>query len=336
MIRVEEVFEKTYPTEANVYDVPKDLIADKLEERGYWHEACRFVDCHNVFFVYTCSCCGFQYPMPLKCNFRFCNNCGDVRFNIYASRLSSVFESKLAEKKNDPQLRGFRFRRLEMGLPPVDWFNVEVFNELRGYFNKFRKGYLNERMGDFGCGLYGLEVKYSRPGDWYQRANGEIYVIEQEGFNFHLHAIVLSKFLDNKRGYQVSKAWEKATGGKAKIAYVDEARSWRNGLFETLKYCFKPPTLRKPEYYVDFYEETKGMRLYNTFGSLRGVKLPGKKKGRYGCRFDGSALEKDDLSITRDDALEIIKSRVIPKTSLDAYRRIQGIVKPVVLRGDNL
>ena len=45
-----------------------------------------------------------------------------------------------------------------------------------------------------------MEVKFSRPGDVYVRSSGESYVIEHEpGFNYHIHAVVLSRFLDNKK-----------------------------------------------------------------------------------------------------------------------------------------
>jgi hypothetical protein len=333
---IEKAFDKLYPVEDKINGTPKDLIAGELDDRGYWSQGRDFVECHNYFYLYACPMCGTEYLVPVKCGFRFCNNCGDVKLNRYSNRLSALFEEKTRLIKSNPVYKDFRVRRLEMGLPPVDQFNVEVFKDLRYYFNVFRDEYLNEQCGDFGGGVYGLEVKFSRKGDVYTRCNGESYVIPETGFNFHVHAVVVSKYLPNKpNGPVLSWMWQKATGGRAKRAWVDEAKSWRHGLFETLKYCFKPPTLREPEYYVDFYEDTKKLRLYASFGSFHGVKLPEKEKGRYGCRFDGAVLEKDSLSIIRNEAIEKEASRVIPKHFLDAYMGgSKGVLRPVVVRGD--
>jgi len=221
-----------------------------------------------------------------------------------------------------------------MGLPPIDWFNVGLFDDLRGCWNSLRKVYLNDKLGEFG-GVYGLEVKFSRKGEIYTRCNGESYVIPETGFNFHIHAVVLSEFLPQK---VLSKLWSGATGGRAKYVYVDEARFWRNGLFETVKYGFKPPTLRKPEFYVDFYEETKHLRLYAPFGCFQGVKMPsGEGKGRYSCRFDGAVLVKDDAPIHRGEVVDLEFYRVHANRFIDAYfDGPKGVLTPDIIRGNAL
>jgi hypothetical protein len=334
-VDIEKAFDAAYPVEDDIYGVSKHLISQELEDRGYWHEARKFLDCHRYFFVYACPTCATEYLIPLNCRFRFCNACGEVEINKLAFKYARVFSEKIEHIKTDPAYKYFSVKRLEMGLPPIEWLGIERFDDLREYFKKLRKIYLDKRFGDFGGGVYGLEVKFSRKGDIYQRCNGEMYVIPKTGFNFHLHAIVVSDYLPNKNPKPIfSWMWKKATGGLAKRAYVDEAKSWRNGFFETVKYVFKAPTLRTPENYVDFYEDTKRLHLHASFGSFHGVKLPKREKGRYGCRFDGAVLEKDSLSITRNEAIEKESNRIIPRQYLDAYTGgSKGVLRPVVLRG---
>jgi hypothetical protein len=329
-ISTESLFEETFPFEDNIYGVSRWSIADELRYKGYLDIADRFESCHKVFFLYECPKCGFPYPLPLRCDTRFCDRCGTAKYNRYSNRLSGVFEEALLEVLKNPKLaKQYAFRRLEMGLPRTLEFGREWFDDLRECFKAFRKNYLDEKCGDVGGGFYGLEVKYANPGDVYVNSRGESYVVKEAGFNFHVHAIVLSKFIPQK---VLSIQWAKATGYRACYAWVDLAKSWRAGLFETLKYQFKPPTLKKAEYYADLYEETKGMRLYSKFGVFQGYKMEDRKKVRMGCHFDGETLYRDEHSVTRAEAKEIYLNRAVPKGFLDSYVESDKLAMPRFLK----
>ena len=80
LLNIDEAFTNAYPEQHDlIYNISRESIASELEIRGFYRDANSFRDCHTEFFVMSCPDCGFQYPVPVRCNFRLCPTCGKKR-----------------------------------------------------------------------------------------------------------------------------------------------------------------------------------------------------------------------------------------------------------------
>ena len=337
LLNIDEAFTNAYPEQHDlIYNVSRESIASEIETRGFYRDADRFMDCHNEFFVLSCPDCGFQYPLPLRCESRLCPTCGKKRLNNMINR----FMSFLPSLENLPDTKGHRLRRFEMGLPriSVDDYSPTVYEYIRGCFNRMWrfKDFRSKFDKDIGGLCYAIETKFSRKGDVYFRENGDFKVIKSDGFNVHIHGFAFSKFINQKYAKELSRLWSKATDGRAKYAYIDLSRKHASAVGESLKYMFKPPVLGSAYNYGLYHEYTKSLRLFATKGSFRSVSLskkPVKKRVHMGCFFDGTRLNSLDSNLGRDEALDIVLNRRVPSRFLDSYMSSSGngLIVPVVI-----
>ena len=181
-------FNDVYPEQHDlIYNVSRESIASEIETRGFFRDANRFRDCHTEFFVMYCPDCGFQYPVPFRCEFRLCPTCGKKRLNDMINR----FMSFLPSLENLPDTKDYRLRRFEMGLPriSVEDYSPDVYEDIRSCFNRlWRFNDVRSKFApDVGGLCYAIETKFSKKGEIYFRQNGEHYVIPNDGFLIHIH-----------------------------------------------------------------------------------------------------------------------------------------------------
>ena len=331
-------FDDVFPEQHDlIYNVSRESIASEIESRGFFGDASVFMGCHSDFFVLYCPDCGFQYPVPVRCNFRLCPTCGGKRLNDMINR----FVSFLPSLEGLPGSKGHRLRRFVMGLPriSVDDYSPDVYDDIRGCFNRLWrfKDFRSKFAPDVGGLCYAIETKFSKQGNIYFRQNGDFYVVPEDGFNVHIHGFAFSKFINQKYSRELSRLWSRATDGRANNVYIDLSRKHASAIGESLKYMFKPPVLGSAFNYGLYHEYTKGVRLFATKGSFRGVSLSKKPltkdKVRLSCHFDGTHLSGIGSAIGRDEALNIVLNRKVPSRFLDSYMKSssKGLIVPVVV-----
>ena len=310
LLNIDEAFTNAYPEQHDlIYNVSRESIATELEIRGFYQDANSFRDCHTEFFVLYCPDCGFQYPVPVRCNFRLCPTCGKKRLNNMINRFVSFFPSL----ESLPNNKGHRLRRFEMGLPriAVEDYSPDVYEDIRRCFNRLWnfKDFRSKFAPDVGGLCYAIETKFSRKGDAYLRPNGECKVIASDGFNVHIHGFAFCKFINQKYSRELSSLWSRATDGRANIVYIDLSRKNEGAVGESLKYMFKPPVLGSAYNYGLYHEYTKSLRLFASKGSFRKISLakkkPVKDRVHMGCFFDGTRLNSLGSNLGRDEALNI-------------------------------
>jgi hypothetical protein len=255
-------------------------VCRELIHRGFVNQADAMETCGQYFKYISCPGCGARYAFPLRCKMKLCPNCGESQIYILKQRFKPVF-NELEELMGD-----YRFRRIGLSIRPVDYDHYSAYPyKLMGQAttNLFRSKLVKDAFGEHGGGIWAIETKQRRKGQTYRkRKTGEISdPTPRDSFYIHVHGMIFSKYISKGklshtwRG--VTKRLHKKTGssllkGLYKVD-IDEAEVVYNGLFETVKYVTKPPSMKSAEDYAKYYETTKNMRLLRTLGSFRGPRL---------------------------------------------------------------
>ena len=307
-------FESIFPEQTpDIYGVDRSFVVDALRNEDLSNWAGWLNSCRLKFYNRSCPHCGNVYPAQFKCKLRICPDCGNGVLGVNMVELVPKIEEII---KDAP--KGYRLRRMEMGLRPFRELEKKGIDELRDSWNRLRRSKLFSKAcnGGIGGGLYSIESKFRFAGDSYVRSkdSSDSKRIDYDGWNIHIHALVFSKFI---RQSHLSKAWFNATRGNAFIVHIDEADTAGKGLYEAVKYCFKPMSLKTPENYAKFLKVWKGKPRYHTFGSFRGLGRD-KRKGKYVCPLDGKELLLESMS-DRYEAEEHFNSFEVPKNRLGIY-----------------
>ena len=336
LLNIDEAFTTAYPEQEDIIlGVDRLDIVHELEDRGFYKDADSYLDCHNFFYLMSCPDCGFSYPLPIRCHNRLCPTCGKHRINQVINRFQD-FIPKLME---NPEAKNHKLRRFEVGFPriPADEYSSDVYHEIRRCFNRMWN--LKDFRSKFTPGIgglgYAIETKFSKKGDLYFRKNGQFYIVPEDGFNIHIHGFAFCDYIDQKNRHEFSNLWSRATDGRATYGYIDLARRLGGAIGETIKYMFKPPSLHTPSNYGDYYENTRGIRLFATKGSFRKVSISKKNnkedRGHYGCFFDKSRLQMDRSTISRSKAQKIAVSQKTPMRFLDRFFQNDRLIQPVII-----
>ena len=321
--------EKLFPRQSrDVYGVPRDEISIALDTYGMYRQAEWFSNCHEVFNVRYCPVCHNPYVTQFKCRLRICPDCGGSQLHQYIEHTKQKIEALLEKAP-----RGYRLRRVVLTLPPRDDLTVQAINDIRTCFNSLRRSKLfKEKVNHgYGGGLYSIETKFRKAGDVYinEKHPNRIKVVESDSWNVHMHLLILSKYIKQK---DLAKAWFKASKGRSYIVFIDEADTSGQGIYEAVKYCFKPHNLKTAENYAKYMLVWKGRRRWQTFGSFRNVRVE-KRKGVWLCPFHREKLSPGE-EVYREDVHDVIAGFKIPRDSILAYSDVE-YVEPVFVPASN-
>jgi hypothetical protein len=186
-------------------------------------------------------------------------------------------------------------------------------------------------LGEHGGSVEAIESKFRNKGDLYWEKGKRLpYVIKEDSWNIHMHILLFGKYVPQA---ELEKLWNKITRKlfmethayylkDVFYVYIDEADDANNGLFETLKYMYKPPTLKTAENYALYYDMTKGLILTTNRGSFRGASLSMKRGGRKPyCGVCGSELEYNIYAprVTYEEAAQFITQQPEVEGSITGF-----------------
>ncbi|MBS3150819.1 protein rep [Candidatus Woesearchaeota archaeon] len=199
----------------HLHDIGEDKIAYSLEKCGQNQRGIIMVNCNN---------CGYNRVTTLdyRCNFSICPNCYRKRKNrILRDYLPILNQYKICNSHNNVMGYGLRF----LTISPKNYSCMEEgFEHIRKSFQKFiRRKYIQERIDGY---IYCIEGKQKEGRTW----------------NIHLHAIILSKFLDmikrNNEKPRLIREAEESFSGDVHID-IKLCRNQEHALNYLLKYISK-------------------------------------------------------------------------------------------------
>ena len=235
-------------------------FAKAFEDAGYPDLAQKLHDCETTNALVCCSNCGKHWYVLNRCRQRVCVMCS---FRVAQERK----EFLCYMTKNMPHPKLITLTQRAWKGPPK-----EGIKRIRLAFNKLRRTKLFQTVRG---GAYIIEV-IPKPGYWH----------------IHMHILVDAPFIPYRRLFS---EWKKILGEKAPQVDV-RAASDKHAREYIAKDASKNIVYYvKPEMVVAWYEATKGLRLFATFGTWFNVKIAEQlefdawEKVKPVCPFCGSA-----------------------------------------------
>jgi len=213
-------------------------FAHEFEKAGYTDLAQKLHDCETTNALVCCSNCGKHWYVLNRCRQRVCVLCS---FRVAQER--KEYLSMMTKDMQHPKLITLTQRAWKS--PPKDGIK-----RIRTAFNKLRRTKLFKAVRG---GAYIIEV-IPKPGYWH----------------IHMHILLDSPYLAYQRLFS---EWKKILGEKAPQVDIRSASDKR-----AREYLAKDASKNivyyvKPEMVVAWYEATKGLRLFATFGTWYHVKI---------------------------------------------------------------
>lgn len=247
-------------------------VAAKLRAGGEARLAARLERCGEEVGSVRCQNCGRSHPARYTCNLRWCPVCA---WRISARRAALV--SAWAETCAQPKHVVLTGRNTESPEP-------------RRYGDAFARLRRQKPFRDWTRGCRTIETTN-----------------EGRGWHVHLHALVDVRWIDPG---ELARRWGRLLGQEFAIVKVKDARLIEY-LAELAKYACKPAQMAAwPEAEAtQFVRACRGVRLFSTWGDLRGFKPPPKPQRE--CEHCGAQawdFEPLPLAARLDAVLEHAKT----------------------------
>ena len=235
--REREVLVSRYSARARHY-LRKHRYAARFASRGLHDIASQLRDCQETEVLICCQNCGHHRYIVDRCRLRVCPLCSFER-----SRERARYIVELTKQMQYPKM-------LTLTMPVWRGVPQEGIKHLRRNWNRLRKV---PCMSKVRGGAYQIEVK-----------------VKDRGYHIHMHAILDAPFIPYQ---QVFSAWRSLLGTQAPQVHIKAASTEREREY-CAKYAAKAADFYShPDAVVDWYEATKGQRLFATFGAWYNVKL---------------------------------------------------------------
>jgi len=216
----------------------KHVIADKFFFRGFPDIARQLHDCEETEVLAACTHCGASWYIVNHCRQRICPLC-----SYKIARKRSAYLLSMTRQMKHPKL-------LTLTLPLWKTVPQDGIKHLRHCFNLIRSRAFFRAVNG---GAYQIELKQ-----------------KDEGWHIHLHAILDAPFIPYQH---IFKAWAEITGNKVPQVDIRAATSDAARVYAA-KYAAKSAAFfddtTDP---VDWYQATKGQRLFTTFGQWYNYKV---------------------------------------------------------------
>jgi hypothetical protein len=236
-----------------------------------------------------------KIDMTWKCNLRTCPECSKRRKRRIRNQYMP-FLSKFARPKH-----GYRLRFLTIS--PANYTNLEFgLKDIRNNFNKFirRKyimgtgkkypvGHPKYQSKKIKAGIYVIEANRNWPGKKIFKKDGtHLYTCKKHGWNVHIHAIIYSKYLDNRvggyknqRNYYTEKNKDSPLTSewmKTSKKPVNMNISSQSSVLYSLNYMLKYISTGKGDFQTVedqalYIKTVHNTRLINKFGIFYNVKI---------------------------------------------------------------
>lgn len=230
-----------------------------------------FARCGNEQITRTCDYCGRWEEFPYRCNLKWCPRC-QQRLTLIRRNLIQLWARKIKQPKhlvvtqrNFPTLTHKIFREHTRRLAKLR--RTKCFEEVKG-----------------GC----VSTEITNEGN---------------GWHLHAHMLLDVRWLDMA---EVSKTWGSLVGQNFAIVKIKDV-SDKHYLQEICKYVVEGSELAKwePDEINEFVQAIRGLRMFNSFGSLRTM-APEIKRELLAQKPDSPICECGHSDfIYRDDANQI-------------------------------
>lgn len=245
------------------------ILSELLRQRGWFKQA------HNlersVFpdsVAFECGCSGKYLIVPLdsnnyKLDIKASSRRGWNLLKMWLPVLKGVHVPKYMTEK------GLKLLTLSFKpYPSIEELVKVGMPDIKQAFKRFfDSDYIKERIEG---GFYALEIKPT-----------------ETGYYLHLHAVILSRYLDNRshnsktprffndEGLPLSSLayyWYRSTNKQAYVVDIRPCFGLKGGLNYVLKYCSKPYPLNNYDL-VEFFIQSYRKRMLVRFGSFYDIKL---------------------------------------------------------------
>jgi hypothetical protein len=287
----------------------KHLFAQAFDTRGYPLIAESLRECSETETLVACSNCGTSWWEETHCQLRVCPLC-----SWKVARERAAYVTKMTHHMQHPKM-------ITLTMPNWKTNPKAGVTTIRAAFNKLRRSVVFKEVKG---GAYQIEVKRG-----------------SEGWHIHIHALVDAPYLPYQLLWSVWRAVTQIPCPQVDVrsAPTDRARQY------LCKYATKTVGFDAgPDAIVDWYEATKGLRLWTTFGCWYNKPLDELDhdtpvtKPAYPCPHCGAEgtvyRARDGPYIYGHDIWQTIEAKIIPdgltmrgkesvKEALAFYRQTQ-------------
>lgn len=221
-----------------IHFLRKRRYADAFEAAGYDHIASQLHDCQETEVLACCTACGKSWYIVNKCRLRVCPLCSYTLSQKRAKHLLAM-----TGRMKFPKF-------ITLTLPYTSTDARADIPKIRNAFNRLRRQPLfNSVKG----GAYQIELK-PKP----------------QGWHVHLHMLIDAPYIPYQQLYT---AWRTILDVKYCKIDIRAAKTVKQQVYVT-KYASKSADFRgNPDVVVKWFEATKGLRLFATFGDWYNAKL---------------------------------------------------------------
>ena len=247
-----------------------ETIRIKLQGLQESNQFYNFSRCGSDEIFRTCRNCGKWETFEYRCNLKWCPRC-QQRLSIIRKNLIGMWAKKIAQPKhlvlthrNFPTLTRRKIREHTRDLARMR--RSKCFREVRG-------------------GCVSTEITN-----------------EQRGWHLHAHLLIDVTWLDMP---DVSRRWGKICGQEFAIVKIKDVRD-RDYLHEICKYIVEGSELAKwkPDELNEFVQAVKGVRMFNSFGSLRDL-APQIRKELFSQKPDPPMCDCGSMDYTYEDQTQV-------------------------------
>jgi Replication protein len=229
----------------------KGRLIALLRQAGLAARAARVARCCAEFWALRCPHRHLARAIPTeRCQYRLCPKCARWRRARAVARVWPAIQQLLQQFPDD------RWVLITLTVVSTHEPLKRIVLRLRGHFARLRRSALWRRC--IRGGVYSIETTYHPTTGWH----------------VHLHVLAARQaWCDQK---ELAAAWQRASRGEGQVVDIrDRDQDVRSGRCASLKYLFKPPTLRGwgPEQVAEF-DALARLKLGECFGALRGLSGP--------------------------------------------------------------
>ena len=218
--------------------VRKNKYARIFRERGYDAVASKLNNCEETELLVCCNSCHAHWYVINHCRSRVCPLCS---YKVSKERANYI--RTMSKQMKYPKM-------LTLTMPRWTRSGQEGIKYLRDCFNKFKRQRVFKKVVG---GAYQIEVK-----------------IKPDGYHIHMHIIYDGPYVPYQH---IFTAWSKIIGEDAPQIRVESPKTAK-AMEYVAKYAAKSADFDgDPNNIVEWYEATKGQRLFTTFGKWYNVKI---------------------------------------------------------------
>lgn len=281
--------------------------ARAFEARGYDRIARQLMDCSETQLLACCSNCGHHWWVPNRCRLRVCPLCS---YRIAKER--ARFLIAMTRHMIHPKM-------LTLTQPLWKRNPHEGIKLLRENFNKLRRTKLFEKVIG---GAYLIEV-----------------VLKDEGYHIHMHVMLDVEFIPYQK---IFTAWKTILNFEHPSIDIRSASSNQARTYLAKDASKSACRRTTPDQIVDWYEATKGERLFATFGKWYNAKIEELEENTLGIdtappcpscgSVDSTFMARDGPFIYGHDVWKILWKKF--QDDCDVIRPWEVVKEALELPGD--